>query len=80
MKKDKSKWERYAERYLLNKGYHVELIKQFNSKTKYLISKDGLTAIIELPVSVSDNKKYMDMIDDSFNMKIEIQSLKSKIS
>lgn len=79
MKKEKSSIEKYAEKYLKERGYSVELIKAYNSKTIYLISKNGYSENIEIPYAVDKKKSYMDMINDAFNMKLEIIKLKGEL-
>lgn len=77
--KDKTLFEKYAENYLKKKGYAVELVRQYQSKTVYDISKDNITDRIELPTAVDNKKKYMEFVDRNFKMKAEISELKSML-
>ena len=76
MNKTKSSWEQYAERYLKKRGYKVELIKQWQSKTKYRITKDGLEYVFELPYAVADKKRYMEFIENCFETNKILEDLK----
>lgn len=79
MNKNKSSWEKYVERYLKQKGFKVTLVKQWNSKTVYDVEKDGVKERLEIPVSVVEKKKYMDMVNDSFEMKLELIKMKGML-
>ena len=79
MNKNKSSWEKYVERYLKQKGFKVTLVKQWNSKTVYDVEKDGTKERLEIPVSVVEKKKYMDMVNNSFEMKREIMKMKGML-
>lgn len=79
MKKDKSKLEKYVETWFEKNGFQCELIKQYQSKTKYKISKDGIIEIFELPYALTDPKKYMEMYRKSFEMKKEILKMKDSL-
>lgn len=79
MNKNKSSWEKYVERYLKQKGFSVTLVKQWNSKTVYDVEKDGIKERLEIPVSVVEKKKYMDMVNNSFEMKREAMKMKGML-
>lgn len=79
MMTDKSKVEKYAEKWFKENGFQCELIKQYISKTKYKISKDGITEIFELSYGITEPKKYMEMYKKSFEMKKEILRMKSSL-
>lgn len=68
-KRDKSKNEKYAEKWFRENGFECRLVKQYISKTKYEVSKDGITAIFELPFGVENCKKYMDFYNETFEMR-----------
>ena len=80
MKKDFSKNEKYAMKFFKNNGFELEILKQYNSKTKFKVQKDGLSYEWELPVGVEDIKKYMSMFMYSHEQKLEIQKLKEQIN
>ena len=80
MKKDFSKNEKYAMKFFKNNGFEFEILKQYNSKTKFKVQKDGLYYEWELPVGVEDIKKYMSMFMYSHEQKLEIQKLKEQIN
>lgn len=79
MNKNKSSWEKYVERYLKQKGFKVTLVKQWNSKTVYDVEKDGIKERLEIPVSVVEKKKYIDMVNNSFEMKREAMKMKGML-
>lgn len=79
MNKNKSSLEKYVEKYLSQKGFNVTLVKQWNSKTVYDIEKDGIKERIEIPASVVEKKRYMDMVINSFEMKLELVKMKSML-
>lgn len=79
MMTEKSKVEKYAEKWFKENGFQCELIKQYISKTKYKISKDGITEIFELSYGITEPKKYMEMYKKSFEMKKEILRMKSSL-
>ena len=79
MNKNKSSWEKYVEKYLKQKGFKVTLVKQWNSKTVYDVEKDGVKERLEIPVSVVEKKKYMDMVNNSFEMKREVMKMKGML-
>lgn len=79
IKKDKSKNEKYVEKWFKENGFECKLIKQYQSKTKYEISKDGITETFELPYGVEDCKKYMKIYNDNFEMKKEINRMKEQL-
>lgn len=75
MNKTKSSLEQYAEKYLKKRGYEVELVKQWQSKTKYRITKDNFTYEFDLPCAVVDKKKYMDIVNENFEMNYKYRRL-----
>lgn len=79
MMKEKSSWEKYAEKFLEKKGFTVKLVKQYNSKTVYDVSRNGLSERLEIPCAIVDKKKYMDSVLNGFEMKEEIERLKSTL-
>lgn len=68
--KDKNKNEKYAEKWFAKNGFECEMLKQYNSKTVYRLSKDGLTYEWELPFGVIDMGKYMKLCDELHEMKV----------
>lgn len=79
----KAKWdfsneEKYAIRWFNENGFTGELVKQYISKTIFIVSKDGQTEKFELPQGFKGMKmgKYMAMFEKSFAMAIEYERLK----
>lgn len=78
--KEKNKVERYAERWFSAHGFKWNCVKQYNSKTVYEISKDGLEYKWELPFGVTDPKKYMELAcEHNHEMMIEIERHKGAL-
>lgn len=80
MVKEKSKVEIYVEKWFKANGFEFKIIKQFVSKTKYEVSKNGITELFELPMAVTNPKSYMEMFNNCFEMKEEITKLKEVLS
>lgn len=80
MNTEKTKNEKYAEKWFNENGFQCELIRQYISKTKYKVSKDGITEIFELPYGISEIRKYMEMYRQSFEMKKQIAKMKKQIA
>ena len=74
---EKSRAERYAERWFINHGFDCYLVKQYINKTVYRVSKDGIEDRFELPRAVENPKEFMQMYESSFAMK---QALSKKSS
>ena len=72
MRTNKTKNEKYAEKWFKENGFDFELVKQYVSKTKYKITKDGITIPFELIWGVDDIKGYMRMFNESFEMKKQL--------
>ena len=77
MIKEKNKNEKQVEKWFKDNGFECKLIKQYNSKTKYEVSKDGITEIFELPFGVENCKKYMSFYNESFEMKKKILEMRT---
>lgn len=67
---DLSKEEHYAVKWFDKNGFDGKLVKQFLSKTKFTIHRDGVTDHFELPQGLRnmDVKKYMEQYGQSFLM------------
>lgn len=83
---DKAKWdlskeEKYAIKWFNENGFDGELVKQYISKTKFTVSKNGVTDNFELPQGYENMNiaKYMDQYMHSFLMKCEIEKMKSEL-
>ena len=74
--KEKSNIERKVERGLKQAGFKVAVLKQYQTKTVYEIEKDGTNERIEVPVYVTDVKKYIKMIAQDFENIVELNKLK----
>lgn len=79
MKVNKTRNEKYVEKWFKENGFDFRLIKQYMSKTKYEISKDGITITFELISGVDDIKGYMKMFNESFEMRKEIMRMKEEL-
>lgn len=74
-KYEKTKFMKYAERWLTEHEFEFELTRETYSKTWYKISKDGITFNADMPKLVDRPKKFMEEIDKMYNMNKEIQRL-----
>lgn len=79
MKKDYSKNEKYAVKFFKNNGFEFEILKQYNSKTKFKVKKDGLSYVWELPVGVENIRSYMKIFMYAHEQKLEIQRLREQL-
>lgn len=68
---EKTKNEKYAEKFLNVNGFVILSCKQYQSKTYYIVEKDGIEDVVSIPYCVSDINSYMKMIKSSFEMKVE---------
>lgn len=67
---DFSKEEEYAIKWFLKNGFEVELKEQFVSKTKFLVSKDGVSDSFSLMQGLKkmDIRSYMEQYGKQFEM------------
>ena len=79
MTKDFSKNEKYAMRYFKENGFDFVILKQYNSKTKFKVQRDGLSYIWELPTGVENIGQYMKVFIYGHEQKLEIQRLKEQL-
>lgn len=77
--REKTKNERYVEKWLKDNGFNFELLKQYNSKTVWSIRKEDVSDNFELPSGVEDIKAYMSMYKKTFEMKRETNELRKKL-
>jgi len=77
---DLSKEEKYAIKWFNENGFDGELVKQYISKTKFTVSKNGVTDHFELPQGFEGMKmgKYMEMYRKSFELHCEIEARKAE--
>lgn len=72
MNKEKTKNEIYLEKYFVENGYEILDIKQYNSKTKYVVKKDDIEEKFELPFGVTNIKGWANLLNENHKMHIEI--------
>ena len=77
--KEKNRNEKYAEKWFDKNGFEWECVKQYNSKTVYRLSKDGLTYEWELPFGVTEMGKYMKLCGESHKMAVELRGLREAL-
>lgn len=70
--KEKSKVEKSIERKMKAKGFEVTMLKQYISKTIYVISKDGVEQKVEVPSNVTDTTLYANMLSELFRVSVGI--------
>ena len=76
LEKELSKNEEYVIEWFEENGIEVISAKQYVSKTKFKIRKDGIEVDFELLSEVTNIKKYMEMYKQSLDMKFEIEKAK----
>ena len=59
-------------------GFEIINIKQYISKTKFTILKNGEEDIFELLSEVSDIQKYMKLFENNFELKLKIKQMTIK--
>lgn len=77
---DLSKEERYAIKWFEENGFEGKLERQFLSKTKFTVTKDGLTDRFELPQGYENMNivKYMQQYGESFKQYAMLNELREK--
>ena len=68
MMQDKTRTQRYAEKYWERHGYKFKLIKQFTSRADYLVGKDGVVMKYKHPAVVDDNRGIMEYFEYTFDL------------
>ena len=76
LEKQLSKNEEYVIKWFEKNEIEVISAKQYVSKTKFKIRKDGIEDDFELLSEVTNIKKYMEMYKQSLDMKFEIEKAK----
>lgn len=56
-------------------GFEGALDKQYKSKTKFTVTKNGVTGKFELPAGVTNIKGYMDTYEETFSLLCELKRL-----
>lgn len=72
MSKEKSKVEKSIERKMKAKGFEITMLKQYISKTVYVVSKDGIEQKVEVPSNITDTSLYANMLSELFQVSVEI--------
>ena len=78
LEKQLSKNEEYVIKWFEENGIEVISAKQYISKTKFKIRKDGIEDNFELLSEVTDIEKYMEMYKQSLDMNLQIEEMKRK--
>ena len=71
--------ERYAERYWQKNGFTVKLLKRYQSKSIYEVSRDGLTQKAEIPDTVRRFGEYMKQFQKGWDMAMEVERLRQQV-
>lgn len=79
LEKQLSKNEEYVIKWFEENGIEVIGAKQYISKTKFKIRKDGIEDDFELSSEITDIKKYMEMYKQSLDMKFEIEKAEIEV-
>ena len=80
----KAKWEfskevEYAINWFNENGYDGTLDKQYMSKTKFTVIKDGVDDKFELPSYITDIKGYMNAYEYTHSLKRDIKKLEAEL-
>lgn len=81
----KIKWEmshneKYAVKWFNDHGFDGE-VKQYLSKTKFTLTKDGKTDTFELPTTADvEIKSYMQQYEKSWKLHCEINQLRRQLA
>ena len=79
LEKQLSKNEEYVIKWFEENGIEVISAKQYVSKTKFKIRKDGIEDDFELSSEITNIKKYMEMYKQSLDIKFEIEKAKREV-
>lgn len=81
-KKNFSKEEQYAIKWLNEHNFDGRVEKQYVSKSIFTISKDGVTDKFELSAGISagDMARYMKQFEQNWNTLCELQKLRAKVN
>lgn len=79
LEKQLSKNEEYVIKWFEENGIEVISAKQYISKTKFKIRKDGIEDNFELLSEVTNIEKYMEMYKRSLDMRFEIEKAKIEV-
>lgn len=80
LEKQLSKNEEYVIKWFEENGIEVISAKQYISKTKFKIRKDGIEDDFELLSEVTDIEKYMEMYKQSLDMNLQIEEMKKEVN
>lgn len=72
--------EKYAERWWKKNGFEVKLLKRYQSKSIYEISRDGLMRKEEIPYTVKKFGEYMKQFQKGWDMLVEIENMKRQLA
>ena len=76
---EKSTNEKKAESEMEDYGFNIIEVKQYISKTKYKVSKEGVEYTFEVYTDVSNIKNYMRLVFETFEMKQEIMAKENRV-
>lgn len=71
--------EVYAEAHWKEHGFDAKLVKRYQSKSVYEISRDGLTDTYEIPYTVKDFKGFMNQFHKCWDLLVEVNYLRKKL-
>ena len=75
-----SKEEEYAIKWFDENGFDGKINKQLQTKTRFIVSKNGVDGKFELPqrVVISNIKSFMEQWNKSFELSCKIRELQMK--
>ena len=72
--------EKYAERWWGQRGYNVQLLRRYQSKSIYEVRKDGLMLTVEIPYTVRKFKPFMEQFQKGWDMHAEVVRLRQQLA
>lgn len=79
LKKESTKNERLAIKWFQENKFDIVDVKQYVSKTKFKLIKNGESAEFELPYEITNLNKWLEHFNRDFETKLEIKKLKQQL-
>ena len=74
-----SQAEKYAERWWKKNGFDVNLLKRYQSKSIYAVSRDGMATNVEIPYTVRKFKGFMEQFQKGFDLQLGVEEMKRQL-
>ena len=70
-----TKTELYAEQWWKEHGFTAVLDSRMLTKSVYKITKDGITDKYEIPMTVKDRKRFMELFQEWWNTLVKLNEM-----